>query len=74
MLHSYQLCLCQDQAGADDAENVMTLPVFLIMFMGSPVLCCSNLQVEIALSTTEAEYITLFQEMRGVIPFMIIMK
>ena len=40
------------------------------MYAGCPLTWCSKLQTEIALSTTEAEYIALSQSMREVIPFM----
>ena len=40
------------------------------MYANCPVLYVSRLQTEIALSTTEAEYIALSQAMREVIPFM----
>ena len=44
------------------------------MYAECPVLWCSNLQKEIALSTTEAEYIALIQAMREVITFMELMR
>jgi hypothetical protein len=37
--------------------------------MGCPILFVSKMQTEIALSTTEAEYIVLSQAMRDLIPF-----
>ena len=37
--------------------------------MGCPILFVSKMQTEIALSTTEAEYIALSQSMRDLIPF-----
>ena len=40
------------------------------MYANCPVLYVSRLQTEIALFTTEAEYIALSQAMREVIPFM----
>ena len=46
----------------------------MILYAGCPVLWCSKLQTEIALSTTEAEYIELSQDMRDVIPFMYLLK
>ena len=36
--------------------------------MGCPILWCSKMQTEVALSTTEAEYIALSQSMRDVLP------
>ena len=43
---------------------------YVIKYTNFPVLWCSKLQSEIALSTIEAEYIVLSQSMREVIPFM----
>ena len=44
------------------------------MYAGCPVIWCSKLQTEIALSTTEAEYISLSQATRDVLPFMDFLK
>ena len=38
------------------------------MMGGCPLICVSKLQTEIALSTTEAEYIALSQAMRDLLP------
>ena len=38
------------------------------MFCGTPLVWCSKLQSEIALSTVEAEYIALSQSMRDLLP------
>ena len=38
------------------------------MFCGTPLLWCSKLQSEVALSTVEAEYIALSQSMRDLLP------
>ena len=43
---------------------------FVIMYAGCPILWGSKLQSEIALSTTEAEYIALSQAVKEVIPLM----
>ena len=40
------------------------------MFAGCPIIWMSKLQTEIALSTTEAEYIALSESLRHVIPVM----
>jgi hypothetical protein len=61
-------------ADADSAENVLSRTGFVIMYAGCPVLWVSKLQTEIALSTTEAEYIALSQAMREVLPFMNLLK
>ena len=41
---------------------------FVILYAGAPILWVSKLQTEIALSTTEAEYIALSHSMRDLIP------
>ena len=46
---------------------------FVIMYAGCPLTWSSKLQTEIALSTTESEYIALSQAMRETIPFMNLM-
>ena len=56
------------------AESVLSRTGFVIMFAGCPLTWCSKLQTEIALSTTEAEYIALSQAMREVIPFLNLLK
>ena len=55
-------------------ECVLSRMGFVIMYAGCPIMWLSKLQTEIALSTTEAEYIALSQAMREVIPFMNLMK
>jgi hypothetical protein len=55
-------------------ECVLSRTGFVIMYAGCPITWCSKLQTEIALSTTEAEYIALSQAMREVIPFMHLMQ
>ena len=52
----------------------MSHTVYVITYAGCPVLWCTKLQTEIALSTIEAGYIALIQTMRNVITFMFIMK
>ena len=54
-------------------ECVLSRTGFVIMYAGCPITWCSKLQTEIALSTTESEYIALSQAMREVIPFMNLM-
>ena len=56
------------QGNDDNAENVMLCTGYVITYAGCPVLWCSNLQTEIALSTTEEEYIALVQAIHEVIP------
>jgi hypothetical protein len=47
---------------------------YVIMYAGCPITWSSKLQTEIALSSTEAEYIALSQALRDVIPLMELMK
>ena len=62
------------QIDADNPENLMSRTGYVIMYAGCPILWCSKLQTEIALSTTEAEYIALSQAIREVLPLMELMK
>lgn len=55
-------------------EAVLSRTGFVIMFAGCPITWSSKLQTEIALSTTESEYIALSTAMREVIPFLNLMK
>jgi hypothetical protein len=55
-------------------ECVLSRTGYIIMYAGCPVTWASKLQTEIALSTTEAEYIALSSAMREVIPFMNLME
>ena len=62
------------QADADNTEIFMMRSGYVITCAIFPVLLCSKLQTEIALSKTEAEYIVLSQAMRNVITFMVLVK
>ena len=55
---------------SEDPENVLSRTGFIIYYGGCPIQWVSKLQTEIALSTTEAEYIALAHSMRSVIPLM----
>ena len=59
---------------ADSSTNMLSRTGYVIRFMGCPIIWVSKLQTEIALSTTEAEYIALSQAMRDVIPLMTIIE
>ena len=63
-----------DRGDSDNPENVMSRTGYLITYAGCPVVWCSKLQTEIALSTMEAEYIALSQAMRQVIPMIQLME
>ena len=55
---------------SEDPENILSRTGYIIYHAGCPIHRVSKLQTEIVLSTTEAEYITLSQSMRDVIPLM----
>ena len=63
-----------DQADSDNPENVLSRTGYIISYAGCPIIWCSKLQTEIALSTAEAEYIALSQAMREVLPLMELLK
>jgi hypothetical protein len=63
-----------NKADANTADAVMSRTGYVIMYAGCPITWCSKLQTEIALSTTEAEYIALSQSLREVIPVIDLMK
>ena len=55
-------------------EAVLSRTGFVISYAGCPIYWASKLQTEIALSTTEAEYIALSTAMREVLPFLNLME
>ena len=55
-------------------ESVLSRTGYVIMYAGCPITWGSKMQTEIALSTTESEYIALSTAMREVIPFLNLMK
>jgi hypothetical protein len=58
----------------NNPESVLSRTGYIIMYAGCPITWSSKLQTEIALSTTESEYIALSSAMREVIPFLNLMK
>ena len=54
----------------DDPRTARSRTGFCISYAGCPIVWTSKVQTEIALSTTEAEYIALSTAMRDVIPIM----
>ena len=57
--------------GAEDPQDPVCIKSrtgYVITLSGAPVLWVSKLQTEIALSTTEAEYVALSQSMRDLLP------
>ena len=57
-----------DHEISDNRSSVLSRTGYSITYSGCPLLCISKMQTEIALSTTEAEYIALSQSMRDLIP------
>ena len=53
---------------SDEPSSVMSRTGYVILYANCPIIWCSKLQTEIALSTTESEYIALSQSLRDVIP------
>jgi hypothetical protein len=53
---------------ADDPISIKSHTGYIITFANCPILWSSKLQTEVALSTTEAEYIALSQATRDLIP------
>ena len=61
-------------AWGDEPASVMSRTGYLILFANCPIIWSSKLQTEIALSTTEAEYIALSQSLRDVIPLITLLR
>ena len=57
-----------DHEISDDRSSILSRTGYSITYSGYPLLCVSKSQTEIALSTTEAEYIALSQSMCDLIP------
>ena len=55
-------------------ETVLSRTSYIISYAGCPIYWASKLQTEIALSTTEAEYIALSTATREVLPFLNLMS
>jgi hypothetical protein len=49
-------------------DNVLSRTGYVILFCDCPVVWCSKLQSELALSTTESKYIALFTALRDLLP------
>ena len=52
------------------ARSVLSRSGFIIKYASCPIAWSPKLQTEIALSTTEAEYISLSQSLRDLIPLL----
>ena len=64
---------CQ-KANASDSDNVMSRTGMVIMNVNFPIYWCSTLQIGIAISTTEADYIVFPSSLRKILPLMTIME
>jgi hypothetical protein len=63
-----------DPGDAMNADNVYSRTGYVIWYAGCPIYWQSKLQMEIALSMTEAEYIALSQALRVTLPMTSLMK
>ena len=62
------------EANADDADNIMSRTVMVIMYANFPIFWCSSLQTEILLISVGAEYNALSSALRQVLPLMTMME
>jgi hypothetical protein len=63
-----------NKSDADGKDGVLSRTGYVIMYCGCPIIWCSKLQTEIALSTVESEYMALSQALREVIPMMVLLN
>ena len=66
--------LWDKESAGEDVSTAKSRSGYILTFAGCPVLWASKLQTQIALSTTEAEYIALSQSLRETIPVMELLK
>lgn len=59
-----------DSPGTTDPSIAKSRSGWIVFYAGCPIVWASKLQTQTALSTTEAEYISLSQSLRDVIPIM----
>ena len=62
------------KSAIDDPNTARSRMGYTICYAGCPMLWASKMQTEIALSSTEAEYIALSQSLREVLPLMALMR
>ncbi|KAL7540481.1 hypothetical protein ACHAXR_010143, partial [Thalassiosira sp. AJA248-18] len=63
-----------DRGNTSNPESVLSRTGIVILYVGCPIYWRSKLQPEIALNTTESEYIALSMVMREVLPFLNLMS
>ena len=61
-------------ADANNVDSVLSRTGFVICYANCPIVWCSKLQTEIALSTAEAEYIALSHALQEAIPLQSLTK
>jgi hypothetical protein len=61
-------------ADADNADNVLSRTVFFICYAKCPLIWCSKLQTDIALSSAEAEYMAMSHALHDTIPVQNLVK
>ena len=61
-------------AAEHDASTAESRTGYIILYEGCPIIWCSKLQTQVSLSTTEAEYVSLSQSLREVIPVINLIK
>ena len=61
-------------AWSDEPSSVMSRTGYIILYANCPIIWGSKLQTEIALSTTESEYIAFSQALRDVIPLIELLR
>ncbi len=57
-----------------DPSTAKSQSVWIFFYAGCPVIWASKLQTQVALSTTEAKYITMSQSLRDVLPIMFLVQ
>ena len=63
-----------NSAWNEEPTSVMSRTGYLIKYGNCPIIWCSKLQSEIALSTTESEYIALSQSLRDALPLVELLR
>ena len=63
-----------NQEWSEEASSVLSRTGYVILYANCPIIWASKLQTEIALSTTESEYIAFSQSLRDVIPLINLLR
>jgi len=62
------------EGAMDDVDTARSRYGYIVMYQGCPITWASKMQTEVALSSTESEYIGLSHTLRNVIPLIELMK